>query len=158
MDTTLQVPSSVNTVSRDRVLTGLLVLIAIALIVLIGLTGYSIFKQQEAIETAALWDQQLLEESEQARTALERIAESVEATQARNEALDRKYKLISGVVSDRSRLINGLVDSYQADAYENPSLERITEQQLIAAEYQLTALQIMALQNDEIIQLLTVTP
>lgn len=49
--------------------------------------------------------------------------------------------------------ITGAFDNYHADAY-NAGIDRIAEQQLIAAEYQLLLLQIIARQNAEIIELM----
>jgi len=50
-------------------------------------------------------------------------------------------------------LINGVMDEYHGDAYGD-KVDRIAEQQLIATEYQLQMLQVLALQNGEIIGLL----
>lgn len=47
-----------------------------------------------------------------------------------------------------------LMQTYQMAAYEDLSVDRITEQQLLALESQLSALQIMASQNGVLIELL----
>lgn len=60
---------------------------------------------------------------------------------------------------DRQRdLIIDLVSEYESVAYDNPSVDRIAEQQLLAAEYQLQGLQILAIQNSQIIELLSAAP
>ena len=46
-----------------------------------------------------------------------------------------------------------LLQMYQKSAYGNNSIDRIAEQQLIAAESQITALQVMAAQNNTLIEL-----
>jgi hypothetical protein len=51
-----------------------------------------------------------------------------------------------------------MMSDYQGDVYDNPSIDRIAEQQLIAEEYQLAALQIFAIQNGQLIELLAATP
>lgn len=154
MDTTIQLPAANETVSRDRLLTRLLLIITVLLFLLVGLTVYTMVKQQQMLERIAV----SVETVEAQAETLERIAASVEAAEVRALAKDKKLRAISGIASRQDDLIADLLESYQADAYDNPSLERITEQQLIAAEYQLTALQLIALQNGEIIQLLAITP
>ncbi len=63
------------------------------------------------------------------------------------------------VLIDRQRdIILDLVSDYESAAYDNPLVDRIAEQQLLAAEYQLQALQILAIQNSEIIELISATP
>jgi hypothetical protein len=60
---------------------------------------------------------------------------------------------------DRQRdIIIELVSDYQSDAYDNPAIDRIAEQQLLAAEYQLLALQTLAVQNSQVIELLSAAP
>ena len=61
------------------------------------------------------------------------------------------------LVSKQQTVIFGLLTDYQKDAYGG-SVDRIAEQQLIATEYTLTALQIMAIQNSQIIELLANAP
>jgi len=62
------------------------------------------------------------------------------------------------LVTSQQTVILGLLDNYHKDAYENSSIDRITEQQLIASEYNLAALQIVAIQNSQIIELLANAP
>ena len=50
-------------------------------------------------------------------------------------------------------LVGDIVTDYQDDAY-GPSVDRIAEQQLIATEYQLLALQAVGLHNRQIADLL----
>lgn len=58
------------------------------------------------------------------------------------------------VIQSQQTIIEGLITNYQSDAYDDLAVDRISEQQLIATEYQLVGLQILAYQNNEIIQLL----
>ena len=55
----------------------------------------------------------------------------------------------------QQRLLDGIADSYHADAYD-AGVERIAEQQLIAAEYQILLLQTIAQQNAAMIELMLV--
>jgi len=66
---------------------------------------------------------------------------------ARAEALEP-------ILTQQMRIADDLITSYQSDAYDNSQVERIAEQQLIATEYQLVALQLVAQQNVQIIGLL----
>ncbi|MCX6101627.1 MAG: hypothetical protein NTV92_09505 [Candidatus Bipolaricaulota bacterium] len=50
------------------------------------------------------------------------------------------------------------MDTYEKTAYRSAEIDRISEQQLVAAESTLAALQIIALQNSQIIQLLATAP
>lgn len=62
-------------------------------------------------------------------------------------------------VLDRQRdVIFDLITDYENAAYFDPNVDRITEQQLLAAEFQLTALQSIAIQNTQIIELLAASP
>jgi hypothetical protein len=70
----------------------------------------------------------------------------------------QKVEAVRDIVDKQQTLILGLLDSYHKDAYENESLERISEQQLVASEYTLTALQIIGVQNTQIIELLSDVP
>jgi hypothetical protein len=54
--------------------------------------------------------------------------------------------------------IASLTTSYQKAAYNNPALDRIAEQQLVATEWLLVALQVIATQNSQLIQLLAAAP
>lgn len=78
----------------------------------------------------------------------------IQADQARST----RVQSIQTIISQQQRLINQTVSDYQSAAYENPSVERIAEQQLLAAEHTLLALQIIATQNNQVIQLLANTP
>lgn len=61
------------------------------------------------------------------------------------------------LVAKQQGIILGLITSYEKDAY-GENVDRIAEQQLIATEYSLTALQIIAIQNSQIIELLANAP
>ena len=63
------------------------------------------------------------------------------------------------VVLDLQRnIIEDLLSEYESVAYDNPNVDRIVEQQLLAAEFQLTALQAIAIQNTQIIEMLSAAP
>ena len=79
-------------------------------------------------------------------------------TWQRSAAHARKVEQARELVDKQQTLILGLMDSYRKDAYGNTSVDRIAEQQLIAMEYSLSALQVMAIQNSQIIQLLADAP
>ena len=66
---------------------------------------------------------------------------------ARAEALEP-------ILTQQMHIADDLITSYESDAYGNSQVERIAEQQLIATEYQLVALQLIAQQNVQIIGLL----
>jgi len=84
---------------------------------------------------------------QQNNIAAERAASYQERVESAQELLERQQDLILD-----------LVDNYQKDVYNNPSIDRIAEQQLIATEYTLAALQIIAIQNTQIIELLAAAP
>lgn len=54
--------------------------------------------------------------------------------------------------------INTLMTNYQASAYDNPSVERIAEQQLLAQEFTLQSLQLISMQNQLILNQLNRIP
>ncbi len=84
---------------------------------------------------------------QQNTVARERAASYEERGQQAQALIDRQRDVILDLVSD-----------YGSAAYDNPSVDRIAEQQLLAAEYQLQALQILAIQNSQIIELISATP
>ena len=108
---------------------GPLWLIIILLILVLGSNLYTIFTTYQA--------QQI--ESERAATYSERVEEAQE------------------LLADQRELVADLLTSYQEDAY-GENVDRIAEQQLLAAEYQLLALQVIALQNSQVIELLAAAP
>jgi hypothetical protein len=69
-----------------------------------------------------------------------------------------RVKAAQDLLERQKSVVFGLITNYQKDAYDNPQLDRIAEQQLVATEYTLTALQIIAIQNTQIIELLSSTP
>ena len=80
-----------------------------------------------------------------------RIAsERAENYQARVEAAQM-------LLNDQRDLIVDLVSDYEDSAYA-PSVDRIAEQQLIASEFQIIGIQILAIQNSQIIELLASAP
>lgn len=62
---------------------------------------------------------------------------------------------ITAMVDIQSKSIISLLDEYQDVAY-GPKVDRISEQQLLATEYTIQALQLIALQNSQIIELLSI--
>ena len=59
------------------------------------------------------------------------------------------------VVASQQTIITNLMDNYKETAYGNPDVTRIAEQQLMATETSLTALQIIAIQNTSHLTFLT---
>jgi len=83
-----------------------------------------------------------------------RTVDAIMSSQARHTRVEK----IKTVIANQQQLIDDILTDYQAAAYDNPSVERIAEQQLLAAEHTLLTLQMMALQNNQIIQLLANNP
>ncbi len=83
-----------------------------------------------------------------------RTVDAVMLSQTRNARVQK----IQTVISNQQQMIDEIISDYHAAAYDNPSVERIAEQQLLAAEHTLLTLQMMALQNNQIIQLLANNP
>ena len=77
---------------------------------------------------------------------------------ARAASYQGRVQAAQELVTAQREIILGLVNNYEKSAYDNPDVERITEQQLIASEYTLSALQIIAIQNSQIIELLANAP
>ncbi len=65
-----------------------------------------------------------------------------------------RTEAVKELVEEQRRIANSIVNEYEGLAYDNPDVDRITEQQLLATEHQLVALQLIALQNAMIIELL----
>lgn len=114
----------------NRTIPLLLSISAILLAVDVGLNAYSTYAtiQQNAIA------------EERAATYRARVEEAGE------------------LATRQQTLIVGLIEDYEDAAYGNESIERITEQQLIATEFTLRALQIIAIQNSQILELLAIAP
>lgn len=79
----------------------------------------------------------------------------VEHAAERQAIYDEHAQQLQAWLVREQRTITGAFDNYHADAY-NTNVDRIAEQQLIAAEYQLLLLQTIARQNAEIIELMIV--
>ncbi len=69
-----------------------------------------------------------------------------------------RVKAAEDLVSRQQSVITSLMDTYQKTAYGSATMDRISEQQLLAAESTLAALQVIALQNSQIIQLPATAP
>lgn len=151
MDTTLEPLVSHKSENYGQLITRLLATVVALLAILAVINVYSEVKEEQR-------QRQLIAATNTLEGTLERVAVGVEAAETRAAARDVKLKALGRLATKQDDLISELISSYQQDAYDNPNLDRITEQQLIAAEYHLTALQLLALQNSEIIRLLAVTP
>jgi len=78
-----------------------------------------------------------------------RLYDDIQAAQQRKVLAEGAMDLMA----KQRVLINSVMDEYHSAAYGD-AVDRIAEQQLIATEYQLQMLQVLALQNGEIIGLL----
>jgi hypothetical protein len=67
---------------------------------------------------------------------------------------EEKINEVNNLITSQRWIIEDLVLDYEESAYNNPGIDRIAEQQLIVSEYTLTALQVIALQNTQIMDLL----
>lgn len=70
----------------------------------------------------------------------------------------QRVKAAEDIVQKQQDFITGLMDQYKKDAYNNSDVDRIAEQQLLAAEYTLETLQVIAVQNTQVIELLASQP
>ncbi len=70
----------------------------------------------------------------------------------------RRAEIYRDVTEDHREIILDIMDDYRADAYLDPDIDRIAEQQLIAAEYILQMQQVIALQNTTTQELLLDSP
>jgi CHASE1-domain containing sensor protein len=77
---------------------------------------------------------------------------------ARASTHDERAEAARSLVEQQSRLISSLMSDYEKSAYDNPGIDRIAEQQLLAAESTLAALQVIAIQNSQMIELLATAP
>jgi Tfp pilus assembly protein PilO len=88
------------------------------------------------------------------------LASDFSAKSAESAHLTAKQAKIAEIVSESEKeraALELLMTSYQADAYHG-TLDRIAEQQLVATEYSIRALQILGKQNNAIIDLLADQP
>jgi len=76
----------------------------------------------------------------------------------RAETYQTRVEEAQDLVNRQRDIIFYLVSDYEAAAYDDPRIERIAEQQLLAAEFQLLAMQTLAIQNSQIIELLSASP
>lgn len=79
----------------------------------------------------------------------------VELTEERHAIYQEHIQQMQASLARRQRVITSARDRYCAAAY-GPGIDRIAEQQLIAAEYQILLLQTIAQQNAQMIELMTV--
>ena len=85
-------------------------------------------------------------------THQERLAQ-VEHAAERQAAYEEHVDQMQARLARQQRLLDGIADGYHADAYDS-GVDRIAEQQLIAAEYQILLLQTIAQQNAVMIELM----
>ena len=81
----------------------------------------------------------------------------IERIKQRQAVYDEHARQLEAWRARDQRRITSALDDYRADAYD-PGIERIAEQQLIAAEYELLLLQTIALQNTVMIELMLIWP
>jgi len=79
-------------------------------------------------------------------------------TKERAASYAERVNEAQSLVNRQQEIILDLVSNYESVAYDNPGVDRIAEQQLLAAKFQLQALQILAIQNRQIIELLSAIP
>jgi pyruvate/2-oxoglutarate dehydrogenase complex dihydrolipoamide acyltransferase (E2) component len=77
---------------------------------------------------------------------------------ARAASYTERVATIRERAEEQRDLIQLVMDSYETEAYDNPRIDRIAEQQLIATEHTIHALQIIGIQNSQIIELLAEAP
>ena len=77
----------------------------------------------------------------------------VERIEERQTIYEEQAQQMQSSLARQQRLITSATDNYRADAYDS-GVERIAEQQLIAAEYQMLLLQVIAQQNAQTIELM----
>lgn len=75
-----------------------------------------------------------------------------------NAARTERAEAAEQLVQSQQTIITNLMTEYKQAAYNDPDVETIYQQQLIASEHILQALDIIAMQNSEVIQLLASTP
>lgn len=81
----------------------------------------------------------------------------VERAEERQAVYEEHVQQMQAWLARDRRTVTGAFDSYHTDAYES-GVERIAEQQLLAAEYQMLLLQVIARQNAEMIELMILKP
>ena len=79
----------------------------------------------------------------------------IEYTEERRVAYEEHVGQMQAWLARQQRVTTSAADSYRADAYDT-DVDRIAEQQLIAAEYQILLLQVIAQQNAEMIELMAI--
>ena len=77
---------------------------------------------------------------------------------ARAASHSERVKAAEDLVNRQQSVITSLMDTCQKAAYGSAGVDRISEQQLLAAESAPAAPQVIALQNSQIIQLLATVP
>jgi hypothetical protein len=69
-----------------------------------------------------------------------------------------RVKAAESLLALQRGAIADLLTNYQKDAYQSSRVSTIMQQQLVATEYAITGLQLIALQNSQIIELLAAAP
>lgn len=71
----------------------------------------------------------------------------LETTNAISENCQLALEKANTVVTNQSSVISNLMDDYDKTVYDNPNVDNIYQQTFMSNEFQLAALQVMALQN-----------
>ncbi len=69
-------------------------------------------------------------------------------------AREEYVEAVDSLMNLQRTMIMDVMDDYREAAYSDPNVERIAEQQLLAEEFQLMTLQVLAIQNGQIMELL----
>lgn len=120
--------------------TGFKVVVIILLALLLIVEGGRLYVQWQQWNMASA-----INDTGQAQLALMREEE------ARREA---QSEIVENFNTATDQVIAGLLDTYKKAAYDNPEVDTIYHQQLIAAEYNMQALHLLMRQNQLLLQLL----
>lgn len=77
---------------------------------------------------------------------------------ARAATYKERVKAAQELLATQRQVIGNLMTDYQNRAYSNPQIDTIMKQQLVATEYAIVGLQVIAIQNSQVIELLAATP
>ncbi len=120
----------VQPVVQVRLNSGMLWIIVILLLTLVSLNAYTIYTSHQMLQ--------------------------IEAQRAAD--YEARLSAIRTRAETQRDLIGKLFTAYQTDVYDNPSVDRISEQQLTAAEYTIQLLQLIGIQNSDMIDLMAAQP
>lgn len=121
---------AVQPVVQVRLSSGMLWIVVLLLLTLVSLNAYSIYTSHQMLQ--------------------------IEAQRATD--YEARISAIRTRAQTQRDLIGNLFTAYQTDAYDNPSVDRISEQQLTAAEYTIQMLRLIGIQNSDMIDLMAAQP